>query len=440
MRNVGQYARFISRPPACYTSGMELPRLLLVRQSFPDRAIKDIPGTVARELSQAGFASRLKPGSSVAIGVGSRGIANLSVIVRAVVDYWKSEGMQPFLFPSMGSHGAATAEGQAQVLADYGIHETAMGCPVRSSLEVVDLGRTPEGIDTFVDRLAFESDGIMLVARVKWHTDFDAKIESGLYKMMAIGLGKQAGAKRYHSYAYTMGIETVIRSVGRRVLESGKILGGLAILEDGNHSIAQLAAVPVESMEAREEELLALAKSWTARIPVAGLDILIVDEMGKNFSGTGIDAKIVNRNAVGSWNPWTFAPRIGRIFVRDLSPHSHGNAVGVGMADVVTDRLVDHIDWTQSLMNALTANHPATVRTPIHLPTDRECLEAMAPTVGKLDLMELKIGWIRNTLELSRLMLSETLRDEIEANPNLTIVGGPVEIRYGADGNLVDAA
>jgi hypothetical protein len=419
---------------------MDLPRLLLVRQTFPDRGIKDIPGTVARELSQAGFASRLKPGSSVAIGVGSRGIANLSVIVRAVVDYWRSEGMQPFLFPSMGSHGAATAEGQAQVLADYGIHETAMGCPVRSSLEVIDLGKTPEGIDTLVDRLAFESDGIMLVGRVKWHTDFEGKLESGLYKMMAIGLGKQAGAKRYHSYAYTMGVEAVVRSVGRRVLESGKILGGLAILEDGNHNTALLASVPVESMEPREEELLALAKSWTARIPVAELDILIVDEMGKNISGTGMDAKIVNRNAVGAHNPWTFAPRIGRIFVRDLSPHSHGNAVGVGMADIVTDRLVSHIDWTQSLMNALTANHPATVRTPIHLPTDRECLEAIAPTVGKLNLMELKIGWIGNTLELSGLVLSETLRDEIEANPNLAIVGGPVEIRYGVDGNLVDVA
>jgi hypothetical protein len=173
---------------------------------------------------------------------------------------------------------------------------------------------------------------------------------------------------------------------------------------------------------------------------VAELDILIVDEMGKNFSGTGMDAKIVNRNAVGSYNPWTFAPRIGRIFVRDLSPRSHGNAVGVGMADIVTDRLVNHIDWDQSLMNSLTANNPAAVRTPIHLPTDRECLEAMAPTVGKLNLMELKIGWIRNTLELSRLILSETLRDEIEANPNLTIVGGPIEIPYGADGNLVDVA
>ena len=419
---------------------MDLPRLLLVRQTLPDRGIKDIPGTVARELSQAGFASRPKPGSNVAIGVGSRGIANLSVIVRAVVDYWRSQGMQPFLFPSMGSHGAATAEGQAQVLADYGIHETAMGCPVRSSLEVVDLGKTPEGIDTLVDRLAFESGGIMLVGRVKWHTDFEGKLESGLYKMMAIGLGKQAGAKRYHSYAYRMGVEAVVRSVGRRVLESGKILGGLAILEDGNHNTALLAAVPVESMEPREEELLALSKSWTARIPVAQLDILIVDEMGKNISGTGMDAKVVNRNAVGSYNPWTFAPRIGRIFVRDLSPHSHGNAVGVGMADIVTDRLVNHIDWGQSLMNALTANHPAVVRTPIHLPTDRECLEAMAPTVGKLNLMELKIGWIRNTLELSGLILSETLRDEIEANPNLAIVGGPIKIPYGADGNLVDVA
>ena len=419
---------------------MDLPRLLLVRQTLPDRGIKDIPGTVARELSQTGFASRLKPGSSVAIGVGSRGIANLSVIVRAVVDYWRSEGMQPFLFPSMGSHGAATAEGQAQVLADYGIHEAAMGCPVRSSLEVVDLGKTPEGIDTLMDRLAFESDGVMLVGRVKSHTDFQGEIESGLYKMMAIGLGKQAGAKRYHTYSYRMGLEAVIRSVGRQVLKSGKILGGLAIVEDGNNNTAQLAAVPVESMESREAELLALAKSWAARIPVAELDILIVDEIGKNISGTGMDAKIVNRNSRGASNPWPFPPRIERIFVRDLSPHSHGNALAIGMADVVTDRLVSRIDWAVSLMNSLTANSPAAMRTPIHFPTDRECLETVAPTVGKLNLMELKIGWIRNTLELSRLILSETLRDEIEANPNLTIVGGPVEIHYGVDGNLVDVA
>ncbi len=415
---------------------MDLPRLLLVRQSIPDRSIKDIPGTVASELSRADFASRLKPGSRVAIGVGSRGITNLSLIVRAVVDYWKSRGMSPFLFPAMGSHGAATAEGQAHVLAGYGVTEAAMGCPVRSSLDVVPLGSTPEGIATVMDRLAFESDGVMLVGRVKWHTDFDARIESGLYKMMAIGLGKLAGAKHYHAHAYRIGMEAVIRSVGRQVLGSGRILGGLAIIEDGNHNTGRLVAVPVEEMEHREEELLALAKSWMSKVPVPELDILIVDEMGKDISGTGMDTKVINRHVLGTYNPWPFAPKIRRVFARNLTEATGGNATGVGTADVVTDRLVDRINWEATLANVVTANGPAAARTPIHFPTDRKCLETIAQTVGKFDLRDLKIGWIRNTLELSALALSETLRDEIQANPNLTVVGEPFEIPYDADDNL----
>src|SRR5216117_1590207 len=241
---------------------MKFSRLLLVRQNFPNRAIRDIPAAVRKELASAPFASRLKPGARVAIGVGSRGITNIATIVHAAVDYWKSQGMRPFIFPAMGSHGAATAEGQADVLAHYGIVDATMGCPIISSLDVVPLGKTPEGIDTFMDRSAYESDGVMLLARVKWHTDFSGRIESGLHKMMAIGLGKFAGAQRYHMYAYKLGLEHVIRSIGRQVLNSGKILGGLAILEDANHNTAQLSAVPVEQMEQRELELLELAKSW----------------------------------------------------------------------------------------------------------------------------------------------------------------------------------
>ena len=224
---------------------MSFSRLLLVRQNLPDRSVADIPGEVTRQLAQAGFAARLKPGGRVAIGVGSRGIANIATIVRAIVDFWKSQGARPFIFPAMGSHGAATAEGQADVLAHYGIHEATMGCPVVSQLDVVSLGRTAEGIEAYMDRDAFLSDGVMLVGRVKWHTDFAGKLESGLYKMMAIGLGKFAGAQRYHTYAYKMGLEPVIRSVGRQVPSSGKILGGLAILEDAHHNTAHLEAVPV---------------------------------------------------------------------------------------------------------------------------------------------------------------------------------------------------
>ncbi len=226
--------------------------------------------------------------------------------------------MRPFIFPAMGSHGAATAEGQADVLAHYGIIEATMGCPVVSSLEVVSLGRTPDGIEAFMDRNAFESDGVMLVGRVKWHTDFAGKIESGLFKMMAIGLGKFAGAQRYHTYAYKLGLEHVICSIGRQVLASGKILGGLAILEDAHHSTAQVTAVPVEVMEQKEEELLRLVKSWMGRIPL-DLDVLILDEIGKNISGAGMDTKVVNRGVYGEYNPWPGAPRIERIFIRGLS-------------------------------------------------------------------------------------------------------------------------
>src|SRR6185369_10631619 len=241
---------------------MQFPRMMVVRQKFVDRRIPDVAAEVQKQLAGSGFAGKLKPGARVAIGVGSRGIHNIATIVRSAVRYWQSQGMQPFLFPAMGSHGAASAAGQAEVLAHYGITEASVGCPVVSQLEVVSLGRTAEGIEAFMDRAAYESDGVMLVGRVKWHTDFAGKIESGLFKMMAIGLGKFAGAQRYHAYAYTLGLEKVIRSIGRQVLKSGKILGGLAILEDANHNTGKLDAVPVEAMEQREEENLALVKSW----------------------------------------------------------------------------------------------------------------------------------------------------------------------------------
>jgi len=414
---------------------MQFPRMLLVRQNFPDRSIRDIPSTIREELTAAPFASRLKPGSRVAIGVGSRGITNISTIVHSVVDYWKTQGMHPFIFPAMGSHGAATAEGQADVLAHYGIIEETMGCPIVSSLDVVPLGATPEGIKTFMDRTAYDSDGVMLVGRVKWHTDFAGKIESGLFKMMAIGLGKFAGAQHYHTYAYKMGLERVIRSIGRQVLASGKILGGLAILEDAHHNTAQLTAVPVETMEQREEELLTLAKSWMGKIPM-DLDILILDEIGKTISGAGMDTKVVNRGVHGQYNPWPDAPSFERIFVRDLSPMSYGNGVGLGMADVIHDRLLEEIDWTPTRINSLTASTPAAIRTPTHYPSDRECLERIAPTVGKFDPSEITIGWVRNSLELGTVALSENLLPQIRSNPLLEIIGPPQEFAFDSAGNL----
>ncbi len=415
---------------------MPLPRMLRIRQYFPDRAVKDIPATVAAELRRADFASKLKPGSRVAIGVGSRGIANIATIVRAVVDYWKSAGMNPFIFPAMGSHGAASPEGQAMVLGKYKITEATMGCPVVSQLEVVALGTTPEGITAYLDKSAYESDGVMLVGRVKWHTDFEGKIESGLYKMMAIGLGKFTGAQYYHTFAYKIGLGTMIRAVGRQVLQSGKILGGLAILEDANHTTAQLTAVPVERMEQQEEELLTLVKSWQGHVPVKELDILILDEIGKDISGAGMDTKIANRGVNGEYNPWHGPPKIHRVFVRDLTRNTYGSAVGMGMADVMNSRILPQIDWSPTQINSLTASSPAAIKIPVYFDTDRECIERFMPTVGKHDLSSVTIGRIRNTLGLTDLELSENLRAEIEANPNLTIVEGPYDFPLDAAGNM----
>jgi hypothetical protein len=310
-----------------------------------------------------------------------------------------------------------------------------MGCPVVSALQVVSLGKTNDGIEAFMDRNAFDSDGVMLVGRIKWHTDFAGKIESGLFKMMAIGLGKFAGAQRYHTYAYKLGLEKVIRTVGRQVLGSGRILGGLAILEDANHNTGQITAVPVGEMERKEEELLELVKSWMGRVPFP-LDILILDEIGKNISGAGMDTKVVNRCVTGESNQWDTAPRIERVYVRDLSSVSYGNGVGLGMADIVHKRLLDKIDWHPTSINSLTASTPAAIKVPIHFASDRVCLEKIAPTVGKLNMKEVTIGWVRNTMELATLAVSENLRAEIAKNPNLEIIGEPFALEFDAEGNF----
>jgi hypothetical protein len=418
---------------------MEFPRLYRVQQNLPQRAIKDIPATIHQELKNKGFGTNLAPGSKIGIGVGSRGIHNIAIIVKSVVDYWKSLGMNPFLFPAMGSHGAATAEGQASVLDHYGINAETMGCPLISQLEVVSLGKTAEGLEAFMDKLAFESDGVMLIGRIKWHTDFSGGIESGLFKMMAIGLGKFAGAHVYHTHAYKMGLETVIRSVGRQVLKSGKILGGLAILEDGNHDTAQLTAVPVGNMEAEEEKLLALVKSWMSRVPGEHVDILVVNEAGKNFSGAGMDTKVINRGIDGSRNPYDTAPIIERLYLRDISDLSYGNAVGVGLADIIHERMVSKIDWHATRLNSLTASTPTAIRLPIHFPSDQENLKAIGRTVGKFSLKELNIVWVRNSIEVTEAMMSEPMLDQIQRNAQLEILEGPLDMAFTESGDLVEA-
>ncbi len=415
---------------------MQLQPFLIARQNFPSYRIANVGSEVQRALDAARLGSDLKAGSSIAIGVGSRGIANIDVIVAAIVHWWKARGMKPFLFPAMGSHGAASAKGQAAVLAKYGITEAAMGCPVRSALDVVPLGQTPEGIETVMDRNAHSADGVMLCARVKWHTDFAGTLESGLFKMMAIGLGKFDGAKRYHAFAHTLGLEQVIRSVGRQVLSCGKILGGLAILEDGNHQTARLTAVRVEEMEQREMELLALVKTWMPRIPVEHLHFLLVDQIGKNISGSGVDPKVINRSVHGAYNPWPFAPRVDRVYLRGIHPLSYGNAVGFGMADVIHDRLLKSIKKKPTWVNGITSGTLACIKTPVHYPSDRRCLEETWRTAGCHDPKELRIGWIRNSQDLSLMAFTENLRGELEGTSDIEIVEGGRELQFDSAGDL----
>lgn len=409
-------------------------RFIPVRQNFPHRRLNDIPGAVQRELAASGTA---KPGSRVAIGVGSRGISNLATIVRAVVDYFKASGAQPFLFPAMGSHGAASAEGQANVLAHYGIDEAAMGCPVVSRFEAVSPGATPEGIETFAGKDAWESDGIFLINRVKWHTSFEGEIESGVAKMLALGVGKMEGARTCHGHARRLGMTPVIRSVAAYLIATGKILGGLAILEDAYHDTAQVTALPAAGLIDREIELLKLAKSWKAGLPVGALDILIVDEIGKNISGTGMDLKIVNRGVHGQYNPYADTARVERIYVRGLSGLSYGNGVGTGLADVIHDRVLGRLDVNAGRVNARTSGSLAAVRTPLHFSSDRECLDLLYATVGKFDPRDVTVGWIRNTLELESVALSENLAGEIATNPKLQIVGPPGATPFDTGGGLI---
>ncbi len=415
---------------------LQLPRLVPVVQHFPSRKLSDVYAAVREELSASQTGVVLPPGARIAIGSGSRGVSNVSTIVRATVAHFREIGMQPFVIPAMGSHGGATAQGQIDVLAHYGVTEELVGCPIVSSLDVVTLGTTADGIETYIDRKGFESDGVFLINRVKWHTTFDAPIESGLLKMAAIGLGKLQGATNYHRHAVRLGLGEAIRSAGRHVLASGKVLGGLAVLEDAHHDTAKVTAVPAARLEQEEEQLLALTRSWMARILFDEVDILMVEEMGKHISGVGMDSKVINRHPWGGVNPWPWAPRILRVYVRDLSPLSYGNAVGIGLADMISERVYEKIDWTSTKVNAMAASNLFAVKTPLRAANDMEALELLSKTVGRAESSEVTCVWIRNTLELSQIVVTENLLPAMRGRSDMEVAGPACEWEYDGAGNL----
>lgn len=411
------------------------PNMYRIRQTFQGSAVADIPATVQRELARIGLASAIKPGQTVALTAGSRGVANIATIIKAVVDYLKTIGARPFVIPAMGSHGGGTAEGQREVLQHYGITAETMGVPLRATMEVVQIGETPDGIPVWLDKYASEADHIGVINRVKPHTDFSGAIESGMFKMMTIGLGKYHGAQHYHRANVQYSYEHVIRTVGHTVLQRARLAFGLGIIENGYDQTAVIRATLAPQLEATEVELQALSKKLAARLPFDFLHLLIVDEMGKNISGAGMDTKVIGR-IMNLTEPPPQHPRILRIYVRDLHDDSYGNATGVGLADFVSRRLVNKIDAKPTYINCLTGLSPESARIPITLDTDREAVDAALGTIGLVKPEEARIVRIKNTLLLEELEVSAALRAEVEPRQDVEILWGPKELAFGTDGTL----
>ena len=413
---------------------MGFPKVVRVRQRFHSTRVEDIPARVAREVGRLDL-SGLKPRESVAITAGSRGVANIAAVIRSLAEELKKRGARPFIVPAMGSHGGGTAEGQRGVLEHYGITEASMGVPIRATMETLPIGETPDGIPVVLDRNALEADHIAVVNRIKPHTDFDAEIESGLTKMLAIGLGKHRGAIRYHRANKRYGYYRVLTRVAEVVRKRCSILLGLGIVENGYDQTGVIEALTSDGLFEGEKRLLKVAKSWLARIPFDRGDVLVVDEMGKNVSGTGMDTNVIGRRA-GSGQPFAGSPCFSRIVVRDLTPESCGNAIGVGMADVVTRRLVDKIDTRPTYVNAVTSTNLESVRIPVTVDSDREALETAISTSSAPSGEDCRMIRIRNTLKLDRFVASEALLDEVEGNGDLQVVERLGDLDFDAQGNL----
>ena len=414
---------------------MLLPKMIRVKQKFPTDVVEDIRSAVFTELDQLNMDSIVKSGDTVAVGAGSRGIANIDVAIKSVVDYLKGIGSKPFVFPAMGSHGGATPEGQKDILAHYGITEETMGAPVRATMEVVEVGRTADDLPVFLDRYAYEADVVVPVNRVKSHTDFHGSIESGLMKMLAIGFGKQKGASMYHRAFFHYGFEHVILASGRLLIEAGKIGFGVALIENAYQKTAKVSAIQSKDFVRRERELLVEAKALSGKLPFDELDLLILDEVGKDISGTGMDTNIIGRY-MQNFESDPEKPSITRIFARDLTEDSSGNATGIGLADFTTTRLVEKFDKKATYMNGLTGLGPQKSRIPFHYDTDLEVIEAALNTIGLTPPEEAKVVRIQNTLKLGEVDISEILVEDAELRSDLEIISEAKAFTFDSSGNL----
>lgn len=415
----------------------QYPRLFPVRQQLYSHPCTDVPAAVREALRAALPGDALRPGMTIAITAGSRGIDNIALILKTVVDVVKECGADPFIIPSMGSHGGATAEGQADLLDRiFGINQDTMSCPIRSTMEVVELGRTPEhDLPVYIDRYQAEADGILVVAREKAHTDFQGPYESGLFKMICIGMGKRAQAESVHAFG-AWGLLELMPEVARAKLRLAPILGGLAILEDGYDRTSEIIGLPADRIEAEEPKLLERAKEYQAKLPFTELDFLVVDRMSKEISGTGMDTTVIGRRRIQGEPEWE-SPRIEVVFVRDLDAHASDNAVGIGLADLTTRRLHERANIKKTQVNGLTSTFAMRLMIPVICEHDREALDLAMYLLRRKPPEQVRMARIRDTAHLDRLVVSEALRGEVEGSDRLEVLGAAEEIQFDPQGNLV---
>ncbi|QDU96694.1 [Fe-S]-binding protein [Lignipirellula cremea] len=412
------------------------PSIFRVRQTFPRPLVENVPETVASELKKLNLGKKIQAGQTVAITAGSRGIANIAVILKAVVDHVKSLGATPFLVPAMGSHGGGTAEGQVGVLATYGITEEYCGCEIRASMDTVIVCQAAEGFPVHFDKHAHGADHVLVCNRIKPHTNFRGDVESGLMKMMLIGLGKHAGAKIYHRAILDYDFGQIIRSVAKEVLENCSIVAGLAIVENGYDQTAHIRAVASEELVDRERELLVTAKELMPRLPFREAHLLLIDEIGKNISGSGLDTNVVGRkgndHAAGA-DEW---PKIRNIVIRDLTPQTHGNAAGIGIAEYCRTQVVEKMNVAITRINCLTGGHATGAMLPLDYATDREILDAALPSIGLAEPPDAKMLWVRNTLDVAEVECSAAYYEEARSRSDLEILTEPRALPWDDLGNL----
>ena len=413
-----------------------LPRFFRVGQSFARPQISDLASEVKHQLAGIGLDQRVKRDQTVAITVGSRGIANIATIAKHCVDYFKQLGAKPFIIPAMGSHGGATAEGQALVLSSYGVTESLMGCPIRSSMEVIEVCQASEGFPVYFDREASLADHVFVLNRIKPHTRFTGDIESGLMKMMLIGLGKQKGAEVYHRVIMNYSFDQIVRSVSRTVIERCRIVGGLAILENAYEETAQLVGTRPEEIEAREPDLLRQVKEWMPRLPFEHAELLIVDRIGKDISGTGMDTNVIGRKFNDHGSPSEF-PFIHHIYVRGLTEATHGNATGLGVAEMCHRRVIDEMDMELVRMNCITAGHITAAMIPLDFPSDLEALRVGCQLAGYIEPDRVPILRITDTLHMEEVECSEAYWEAAQERADLKILREPTPLAFDANGDLV---